>query len=316
MGELVREERVIADVVAAVKKPLELKYSCIKQTSWRVAIQVLLSVLEVSMEEALDRQRFGDVWITVIDVLDVFLFPKVPPPASRSSEDRTEDERIDCSIIEFLKCQVLARPSPFPHEFLLSIMVILNKGSIHSHSAGEDLNQNRDLPLVLREDFAKICFETLLQYSLLDQSDPDPLLLTNGNIEHVTNGVGHLAMDKDAKITNKLAVTSLLHRFKEVVTSYIADEELHGSIPLPSHRVSEMSFVLKALATLISSLKRSSSSGVDKRTWGLVIGLYPDLVRATVTNAEAVATSLQQALQQYTELLQPPASQNPGVSEA
>ena len=47
--------------------------------------------------------------------------------------------------------------------------VILNEGSIHSHSAGEDLNQNRDLPLVLREDFAKICFETLLQYSLLDQ---------------------------------------------------------------------------------------------------------------------------------------------------
>ena len=209
--------------------------------------------------------------------------------------------------------------------------VILNKGSIHSHSAGEDLNQNRDLPLVLREDFAKTCFETLLQYSLLDQSDP---LLTNGNIEHVTNGVAHLAMDKDAKITNKLAVTSLLHRFKEVVTSYIADEELHGSVPLPSHRVSEMSFVLKALATLISSLKRSSA-GVDKRTWGLVIGLYPDLVRATVTNAEAVATSLQQvashsmvllietfiilclqALQQYTELLQPPAPQAPGISEA
>merc|ERR1719507_712248 len=184
--------------------------------------------------------------------------------------------------------------------------------SIHSHSAGDDLNQNRDLPLVLREDFAKICFETLLQYSLLDQSDP---LLTNGNIEHVTNGVAHLAMDKDAKITNKLAVTSLLHRFKEVVTSYIADEELHGSVPLPSHRVSEMSFVLKALATLISSLKRSSA-GVDKRTWGLVIGLYPDLVRATVTNAEAVATSLQQALQQYTELLQPPAPQAPGISEA
>ena len=166
----------------------------------------------------------------------------------------------------------------------------MNRGSIHSHSAGEDLNQNRDLPLVLREDFAKICFETLLQYSLLDQSDP---LLTNGNIEHVTNGVAHLAMDKDAKITNKLAVTSLLHRFKEVVTSYIADEELHGSVPLPSHRVSEMSFVLKALATLISSLKRSSA-GVDKRTWGLVIALYPDLVRATVTKAEAVATSLQQ----------------------
>ena len=41
-------------------------------------------------------------------------------------------------------------------------------------------------------------------------------------------------------------------RFKEVVTRYIADEALQGAVPLPSHRVSEMSFVLKAVATLIS----------------------------------------------------------------
>ena len=180
----------------------------------------------------------------------------------------------------------------------------MNKGSIHSHSSGEDLNQNRDLPIVLREDFAKVCFETLLQYSLLDQSDP---VLTNGNIEHVTNGVAHLAMDKDAKITNKLAVTSLLHRFKEVVTSYIADEELSGPVPLPTHRISEMSFVLKALATLISSLKRGSS-GVDKRTWGLAIGLYPDLVRATSTNAQAVAKSLKQVRREMDYLTMGPST--------
>ena len=47
-------------------------------------------------------------------------------------------------------------------------MVILNKGSIHSATRAEsDLNQNLDANL--RENFAKICFETLLQYSLLDQ---------------------------------------------------------------------------------------------------------------------------------------------------
>ena len=56
----------------------------------------------------------------------------------------------------------------FPNEFILKIMVILNKGSIHSATRAEsDLNQNLDANL--RENFAKICFETLLQYSLLDQ---------------------------------------------------------------------------------------------------------------------------------------------------
>ena len=85
------------------------------------------------------------------------------------------------------------------------------------------------------------------------------------------------------------------------MTTYISDEALHGPVPLPSHRVSEMSFVLKALATLISSLKRGAGA-VDPRTWGLVIGLYPDLVRATVTTAPAVAASLQQVTQRKREL--------------
>jgi hypothetical protein len=285
-------ELVVMDIVKAVQRPLELKYSCIKQSSWQISIEVLLSVLGVSMaqQQPTDRERMGPVWIAVIGLLDSFLFPRVEAPPGRTAEERREDEAIDCNIIEFLKLEVLARPAPFPHQFLLAIMVILNKGSIHSHPAGEeDCNQNRDLPLVLREDFAKTCFETLLQYSLLDQSEPGP---TNGNVELVTNGVANLELD-DAKITNKLAVTSLLHRFKEVLTTYISDEALHGPVPLPSHRVSEMSFVLKALATLIASLKRGKA-GVDRRTWGLVIGLYPELVRATATSAQPVASSLQQ----------------------
>jgi len=106
-------------------------------------------------------------------------------------------------------------------------------------------------------------------------------------------------------MTNKLAVTSLLHRFKEVLTNYINDEALHSPVPLPAHRMSEMSFVLKAVATLISSLKRGTGD-VDRRTWSQVISLYPHLVAATVTRAQPVAVSLQQALIQYQDLLQPP----------
>ena len=209
--DCVLQHLVIMDIVTTVKTPLEMKYSCIKQSSWRIAIEVLLSVLAVSMEAVADRQGLGPVWLAVVATLDLFLFPRSAPPQARTAEERQEDEAIDCNIVEFLKVQVLARPQPFPHQFLLAIMVILNKGSLHSHSAEiEDCNQNTDLPLVLREDFAKVCFETLLQYSLLEQGEP----ATNGNLELVTGEVAAVALDKDAKITNKLAVTSLLHRFK------------------------------------------------------------------------------------------------------
>jgi hypothetical protein len=140
----------------------------------------------------------------------------------------------------------------------------------------------------------------LLQYSLLDEKTDVEKPLSNSQMTlPISNGT------EPAKMTNKLAVTSLLHRFKEVVTTYIADEALHCPVPLPAHRVSEMSFVLKAVATLISSLKRGTGE-VDRRTWGQVIDLYPHLVAAAVTRAQPVAVSLQQALSQYQDLLQPP----------
>jgi len=186
-------------------------------------------------------------------------------------------------------------------------MVILNKGSIYAPHPPADRglfpglaigdhnqnNQDSSLPVALREDFAKVCFETLLQYSLLDS-------------EGESLSAASLPAGEQAKgLTNKLAVTSLLHRFKEVVTTFISDEELHCPIPLPARRAQEMSFVLKAIATLISSLKRGTGQ-VDKRTWDQVIELYPHLVSATRTRAEQVAESLQQALNQYQDLLQPP----------
>ena len=156
-----------------------------------------------------------------------------------------------------------------------------------------------------REDFAKICFETLLKYSLLDNKEHS---LMNGNreLDQTARLLSEVSLSsEDSQVTNKLAVTSLLHRFQEVLCKYIADEKLSAPVPLAAHRVAEMCFVLKALATLISSLSRGQGE-VDSRTWGLVIGLYPHLVEATATQAAGVSSNLKQALHQYKDLLQAP----------
>jgi len=71
-------------------------------------------------------------------------------------------------------------------------VILLNKGSIHSSMT---LSDDCSGSVGLREDFAKNCFETLLEFSLLD---------TEAAAEH------------DSTITNRLAITSLLQRFKEV----------------------------------------------------------------------------------------------------
>ena len=121
--------------------------------------------------------------------------------------------------------------------------------------------------MLCRENFAKICIETLLQYSLLEKQGSEEPQVTNGNgnlenEEATREMMSEMSLtEEDCKVTNKLAVTSLLHRFKDVLTKYIADEKLSSPVPLASHRVAELSFVLKSLTTLISSLKRGQAPG-------------------------------------------------------
>lgn len=90
-------------------------------------------------------------------------------------------------------------------------------------------------PSLLREQFAKVCFETLLQFSLVDgisssssPSSPSPYEPT------VTESGGASDSTADAElITGKLAVTALLHRFQEVVEKFCHDQNLTGKCPLP-----------------------------------------------------------------------------------
>ena len=109
----------------------------------------------------------------------------------------------------------------------------------------------------------------------------------------------------ESSLTNKLAITSLLQRFKEVLVDAIDGEKLNRNIPLQRQKTAEIAFVLRAIATVISSMKRASRLKVDKKTWQQVIALYPYLVKCTETNSVQVSSSVKDALMEYHELLQP-----------
>ena len=62
-----------------------------------------------------------------------------------------------------------------------------------------------------RENFARACFEALLQFSFIHNSDSS------------------LAADS----TGQLALNALLERCQEVLVKFVTDERLSGSCPLP-----------------------------------------------------------------------------------
>lgn len=96
------------------------------------------------------------------------------------------------------------------------MVVILNKGSIHSATTS---NIGCDTETKLREEFAKTCFETLLQFSLLD--------------DHSNNNHTNVSTSDGCGVAGRLAVTALLHRFQEVLKKFNDDERQSGKCPLP-----------------------------------------------------------------------------------
>lgn len=162
-------------------------------------------------------------------------------------------------MIELLRDEILPHSHEIPHQFILNVVIILNKGSIHSATT---TNVGCDAELKLREEFAKTCFETLLQFSLLDDQGANGSgAVSGGSTIHSLNNNNNSNLDStvagEGGVAGRLAVTALLHRFQEVLKKFNDDERQSGKCPLPKYRLSEISFVLKAVATLIISMKKA-----------------------------------------------------------
>ena len=312
--------QILHRCVQVLKTPLKAKYQCFRDSNWRVAMSVLIKILENGIPlarakspslDAEEKSRFDGFWSELSNTLEHFLFPE--SIHDQKQEERMADEAVDCHIIELLRDQVLPFPDVVPGDFIRRIVVLLNRGSIHSSIK---LNEDCSGSVGLREDFAKQCFETLLDFSLLrnNNSNNSNNSLANSamgdtlSIASTSSNASSLEDPNQAtSLTNKLAITSLLQRFKEVLVDAIDGEKLNRNIPLQRQKTAEIAFVLRAIATVIASLKKSQTGGrtVDKKTWQQVIALYPYLVQCTETTSPQISASVKDALLEYHDLLQP-----------
>lgn len=147
----------------------------------------------------------------------------------------------------------------------------------------------------LKEDFARCCFEALYQYSLFTKMGLD---------QHNDN------FGKDSEILGRLSLDCLTNRFMEVIIKYSHDERLAGKCPLPRHRMSEVIFVLRAMTTLLKSLKKLPSPVTGTHVWNQVLAVYPHLIDFSTRNAPAndqiKRDALNEVLLEYGSLLRPP----------
>lgn len=134
-NDKVVEAGILHEIIKAVKVPLALKYQCMSSSTWKLAVSSLIAALQTGLPVARKKaDKFGNaMWVDLAEALDLFLFPKsVCTVEDRSLDEIILDEGIDCQIIDLLREEVLPFSTEIPHEFILKVVVLLNKGSIHS----------------------------------------------------------------------------------------------------------------------------------------------------------------------------------------
>ncbi|XP_010292570.1 PREDICTED: protein MON2 homolog [Phaethon lepturus] len=222
------------------------------------------------------------MWPELANTFEDFLFTKSTPPDNLSIQEFQKNERIDVEVVQLISTEILPYANFIPKEFVGQIMTMLNKGSIHSQSSSFT---EAEIDIRMREEFSKVCFETLLQFSFSNKV--------------TTPQEGYIS---------RMALSVLLKRSQDVLHRYIEDERLSGKCPLPRQQVTEIIFVLKAVSTLIDSLKKTQPENVDANTWAQVIALYPTLVECITCSSSEVCSALKEALVPFKDFMHPPAS--------
>lgn len=63
--------------------------------------------------------------------------------SERGVEEIQADEAVDCQVMELLRDEVLPHSQHVPHSFIVRVVMLLNKGSIHSATTtniGKNIN--------------------------------------------------------------------------------------------------------------------------------------------------------------------------------
>ncbi|XP_070611694.1 protein MON2 homolog isoform X2 [Erythrolamprus reginae] len=278
-------ERVLENIIKTLRMPLSLKYACPSESTWKLAVSSLLKVLSIGLPVARQHAssgKFDSMWPELATTFENFLFTKSLPPDNLSIQEFQRNENIDVEVVQLISTEILPYANFIPKEFVGQIMTMLNKGSIHSQSSSFT---EAEIDIRMREEFSKMCFETLLQFSFSNKV--------------TTPQEGYIS---------RMALSVLLKRSQDVLYRYIEDERLSGKCPLPRQQVTEIIFVLKAVSTLIDSLKKAQPENVDDNTWAQVIALYPTLVECITCSSSEVCSALKEALVPFKDFMHPPVS--------
>ncbi|VDN06425.1 unnamed protein product [Thelazia callipaeda] len=309
---------VIVDIVKCLAQPMELKYQCPFQSTWKAAASAFVTVLRVGLPIARQQyQRFHALWPVIATTIDRFLFNNSRPSCPLNADERKKHEFIDCQFIELIRTEILPYTNMLPSDFMQKIIDTLNRGSISTADSSDVLALDT---YAQRTELSKVCFEALLSMS----QNEERLNVIRGvatvkffgcfihirlldfDQKHSVDMDGNKANQQCISSSNlgTSAISSLLARCKEVMLLFVRDELNAGHLRLSQERIVEMISVLHAISTLIEGLVRRIDN-VNVDFYQELVNLYPTIIDCiTSTRSDTqVEQALIAALKSYHRLL-------------
>ncbi|CAH8479787.1 unnamed protein product [Schistosoma turkestanicum] len=197
----------------------------------------------------------------------------------------------------------------------LNSITSLPQDALINESLNWDIDLDRLRQLTFRENFSRLCFGKLLSHAFSTPSDRrlssttlTPVSLENGHVEN-TNGYKMNPLNTNFSLmVSKTAVRSILQRCRSILIKFYQSSRLIGKCPLPRARLSEISYVFKALTIMLTSLRSVPiQHDVDDSIWSSIIQLYPHIVDCilVVGGNNQMAIALHHLLRLYGEFLAP-----------
>ncbi|TPP60183.1 Protein MON2 protein [Fasciola gigantica] len=172
-----------------------------------------------------------------------------------------------------------------------------------------ELDLDRLRQFAFRENFARLCFSTLLCHAF----SCNPSVDADDGGSYTERSHSTATSTTISVSVTRCAVRSILQRCRLTLVQFYQAACLTGKCPLPRARLAEIAYVFKALTVMLTSLRSvCAQRDVDPSTWHHVIDLYPHIVDCVlVTGGSQMTVALHRLLRLYGDLLRPACLDSP-----
>eukprot|EP00127_Corallochytrium_limacisporum_P000385 Clim_evm80s11 gene=Clim_evmTU80s11 len=230
------------------------------------AAEVLLSLTQkllTGIEQHPDETEANHgLWLELLDMLRNFLFAP-EPMSSVTTEDVADFETIDVQFVELFCASLIKSFESISTEITANAVDIFQSGSNVSHRNYTTEHASGPEDLHMRERFAGACFDALMALSTIDSESK----------------------------SSRVAAKGVINRCSEVLSQYILESGMHGNVPLPRARLTEVREVLRTIDGYIQVLLQSPAGTISHAQVKTIYDLYPAVVNCT-TCSDAVTQDL------------------------